>query len=161
MATPQRSMWDTGWSATDELKATPAAPAPAPASARTPPAPAATSTARPPAAPAATPSLPAPNQSNAAVIADLARQARAARNDLQVANEQFARRALAMFEALRVVDAALVDLAVRVLGNEVVAATWFASRNLHFVQRAPLEMLTLGDRQTVVNELLRLEHGVY
>lgn len=160
MATPQRSMWDTGWSATDEPQAAPpAAPAATPSAAPTARTPAAPP--RPPAAATGTPTLPPPNQSNASVIADLARQARAARNDLQVANEQFARRALAMFEALRVVDASLVDLAVRVLGNDVVAATWFASRNLHFVQRAPLEMLTLGDRQTVVNELLRLEHGVY
>ena len=94
---------------------------------------------------------PAPNQTNAAVIADLARQARAARNDLQVAQELFARRSLGLFEALRVVDANLVDLAVHVLGNDVIAASWFTSRNLHFSQRAPMEMLVVGDRQAVVN----------
>ena len=84
-----------------------------------------------------------------------------ARNDLQVAQELFARRSLGLFEALRVVDANLVDLAVHVLGNDVIAASWFTSRNLHFSQRAPMEMLVVGDRQAVVNELLRLEHGVY
>ena len=162
MAIPQRSMWDTGWSATDESfnkPAQPAAPPAAPAPrASTPPAP------RAPANPAASshmPTPPAAHQTNAAVIADLARQARAARNDLQVAQEQFARRSLALFESLRVVDPSLAELSVHVLGNEVIAASWFTSRNLHFAQRAPMEMLVIGDRQGVVNELMRLEHGMY
>jgi len=107
------------------------------------------------------PTPPAAHQTNAAVIADLARQARAARNDLQVAHEQFARRSLALFESLRVVDPSLAELSVHVLGNEVIAASWFTSRNLHFAQRAPMEMLVVGDRQGVINELMRLEHGMY
>ena len=112
-------------------------------------------------APPAAPSAPAAHQTNAAVIAYLARQARAARNDLQVAQEQYARRSIALFETLRVVDATLAELSVHVLGNDVIAAAWFTSRNLHFAQRAPLEVLVVGDRQMVVNELLRLEHGAY
>lgn len=103
----------------------------------------------------------APHQSNSAVLADLARQARAARGELQAAQEAFARRALALYETLRIVDDSLVQLATHVLGNSVIASAWFSSRNHHLNQRSPLEVLMVGDREAVVNELMRLEHGVY
>jgi Protein of unknown function (DUF2384) len=103
----------------------------------------------------------APHQTNSAVLADLARQARAARGELQAAQEAFTRRALALYETLRIVDDSLVQLATHVLGNSVIAATWFSSRNHHLNQRSPLEVLMVGDREAVVNELMRLEHGVY
>jgi hypothetical protein len=101
------------------------------------------------------------HQSNSAVLADLARQARAARGELQAAQETFARRALALYETLRIVDDSLVQLATHVLGNSVIASAWFSSRNHHLNQRSPLEVLMVGDREAVVNELMRLEHGVY
>lgn len=103
----------------------------------------------------------APHQSNSAVLADLARQARAARGELQAAQEAFARRALALYETLRIVDDSLVQLATHVLGNSVIASAWLSSRNHHLNQRSPLEVLMVGDREAVVNELMRLEHGVY
>lgn len=98
---------------------------------------------------------------NNAVLADLARQARAARGELQAAQEAFARRALALYETLRIVDDSLVQLATHVLGNSVIASAWFSSRNHHLNQRSPLEVLMVGDREAVVTELMRLEHGVY
>ena len=103
----------------------------------------------------------APHQTNSAVLADLARQARAARGELQAAQEAFTRRALALYETLRIVDDSLVQLATHVLGNSVIAATWLSSRNHHLNQRSPLEVLMVGDREAVVTELMRLEHGVY
>jgi hypothetical protein len=108
------------------------------------------------------PPLGAPaHQTNSAVLADLARQARTARGELQAAQEAFARRALALYESLRIIDDSLVQLATHVLGNSVIASTWFCSRNHHLSQRSPLEVLMVGDREAVVNELMRLEHGVY
>ena len=108
------------------------------------------------------PPLGAPaHQSNSAVLADLARQARTARGELQAAQETFARRALALYESLRIIDDSLVQLATHVLGNSVIASTWLCSRNHHLSQRSPLEVLMVGDREAVVNELMRLEHGVY
>lgn len=101
------------------------------------------------------------HQTNNAVLADLARQARAARGELQAAQELFARRALALYETLRIVDDSLVQLATHVLGNSVIASAWLSSRNHHLNQRSPLEVLMVGDREAVVNELMRLEHGVY
>ncbi|GMV30776.1 MAG: hypothetical protein AMXMBFR59_29010 [Rhodanobacteraceae bacterium] len=98
---------------------------------------------------------------NNAVLADLARQARAARGELQAAQEAFARRALALYETLRIVDDSLVQLATHVLGNSVIASAWFSSRNHHLNQRSPLEVLMVGDREAVVTELMRLEHGAY
>ena len=115
---------------------------------------------RPATAPPNTFNVP-PHQSNSAVLADLARQARAARGELQAAQEAFARRALALYETLRIVDDSLVQLATHVLGNSVIASTWLSSRNHHLNQRSPLEVLMVGDREAVVNELMRLEHGVY
>lgn len=102
-----------------------------------------------------------PHQTNSAVLADLARQARAARGELQAAQELFARRALSFYETLRIVDDSLVQLATHVLGNSVIASAWLSSRNHHLNQRSPLEVLMVGDREAVVNELMRLEHGVY
>lgn len=102
-----------------------------------------------------------PHQTNSAVLADLARQARAARGELQASQELFARRALSFYETLRIVDDSLVQLATHVLGNSVIASAWFSSRNHHLNQRSPLEVLMVGDREAVVNELMRLEHGVY
>lgn len=102
-----------------------------------------------------------PHQTNNAVLADLARQARAARGELQAAQEAFARRALALYETLRIVDDSLVQLATHVLGNSVIASAWLSSRNHHLNQRSPLEVLMVGDREAVVTELMRLEHGVY
>lgn len=108
------------------------------------------------------PPLSAPvHQSNSAVLADLARQARTARGELQAAQEAFARRALTLYESLRMIDDSLVQLATHVLGNSVIASTWLCSRNHHLSQRSPLEVLMVGDREAVVNELMRLEHGVY
>lgn len=127
--------------------ARPAAPPPAPSLGR-------------PATPPNTFNVP-PHQSNNAVLADLARQARAARGELQAAQEAFARRALTLYETLRIVDDSLVQLATHVLGNSVIASAWFSSRNHHLNQRSPLEVLMVGDREAVVNELMRLEHGVY
>jgi hypothetical protein len=101
------------------------------------------------------------HQTNNAVLADLARQARAARGELQAAQETFARRALALFETLRIIDDSLVQLATHVLGNTVIASAWFSSRNHHLNQRSPLEVLMVGDREAVVTELMRLEHGAY
>lgn len=101
------------------------------------------------------------HQTNNAVLADLARQARAARGELQAAQELFARRALALFETLRIIDDSLVQLATHVLGNTVIASAWFSSRNHHLNQRSPLEVLMVGDREAVVTELMRLEHGAY
>ncbi|HSX60106.1 MAG TPA: MbcA/ParS/Xre antitoxin family protein [Tahibacter sp.] len=101
------------------------------------------------------------HQTNNAVLADLARQARAARGELQAAQEAFARRALALYETLRIVDDSLAQLATHVLGNTVIASAWFSSRNHHLNQRSPLEVLMVGDREAVVSELMRLEHGVY
>ncbi|UXI68884.1 MbcA/ParS/Xre antitoxin family protein [Tahibacter amnicola] len=115
----------------------------------------------PPAAPANPNLTPPAHLANNAVLADLARQARTARAELQAAQETFARRALGLYETLRVVDDSLVQLATHVLGNSVIAAAWFSSRNHHLSQRSPLEVLMVGDRELVVNELLRLEHGVY
>lgn len=115
---------------------------------------------RPAAPPAAGYAVPA-HQTNNAVLADLARQARAARGELQAAQELFARRALALYETLRIVDDSLVQLATHVLGNSVIASAWLSSRNHHLNQRSPLEVLMVGDREAVVNELMRLEHGVY
>jgi hypothetical protein len=82
-----------------------------------------------------------------------------------VAQEQFARRSLALFEKpLRVVACpACAELSVAMwLGNDVIAAAWFTSRKSALrPSAAPLEVLVVGDRQMVVlNELLRLEHGV-
>ena len=101
------------------------------------------------------------HQTNNAVLADLARQARAARGELQAAQELFARRALALYETLRIIDDSLVQLATHVLGNTVIASAWFSSRNHHLNQRSPLEVLMVGDREAVVTELMRLEHGAY
>ena len=115
---------------------------------------------RPAPPPAAGYAVPA-HQTNNAVLADLARQARAARGELQAAQELFARRALALYETLRIVDDSLVQLATHVLGNSVIASAWLSSRNHHLNQRSPLEVLMVGDREAVVNELMRLEHGVY
>lgn len=181
----QRS-WTSTWPSTLPESGTTPAPAPAAARPPVPPAPRAPAAppvpppsrtaAPPPARPAAppTPSLgrpatpPAPNQyavpphqTNNAVLADLARQARAARGELQAAQEAFARRALALYETLRIVDDSLVQLATHVLGNSVIASAWFSSRNHHLNQRSPLEVLMVGDREAVVTELMRLEHGVY
>lgn len=180
----QRSTWIPAWPSTlPETAPSPAAttppsqrpPANPPPRAPAPPA-AQTRTPPPPARQAPTPSpqlgrpsppsapnsyaVP-PHQSNSAVLADLARQARAARGELQAAQEAFARRALALYESLRIVDDSLVQLATHVLGNSVIASTWFSSRNHHLNQRSPLEVLMVGDREAVVNELMRLEHGVY
>lgn len=158
----------------------PAAPPQPPRAPITPPAGAAAQV-RPPAAPTAPVQRPpvAPNpalgrptappagyavpahQTNNAVLADLARQARAARGELQAAQELFARRALALYETLRIVDDSLVQLATHVLGNSVIASAWLSSRNHHLNQRSPLEVLMVGDREAVVNELMRLEHGCY
>jgi hypothetical protein len=107
------------------------------------------------------PLTPPSHQSNSAVLADLARQARTARGELQAAQESFARRALSLYESLRIIDDSLVQLATHVLGNSVIASTWSCSRNHHLSQRSPLEVLMVGDREAVVNELMRLEHGVY
>ncbi len=148
----QPSKWNS-WSATDE--ASPGGTSPAARQAPAAPAGAAAG------ATGTRATVPPPALRNDAVIADLARQARAARNDLQVAQETFARRALLVLETLRTVDRSLVDLAVHVLGNEVIAAHWFISRNLHCGQRAPLELLAVTERSAVVNELMRLEHGMY
>jgi hypothetical protein len=179
----QRSTWTPTWPSTlPESGASPAptnstqrppanppprAPVPPPVQSRPTPPP-------PPARPAAPqPSLgrsqsPPPNhyavpphQTNSAVLADLARQARAARGELQAAQELFARRALSFYETLRIVDDSLVQLATHVLGNSVIASAWLSSRNHHLNQRSPLEVLMVGDREAVVNELMRLEHGVY
>jgi hypothetical protein len=98
---------------------------------------------------------------NNAVLSDLARQARTARAELQAAQEAFSRKALGLMETLRIVDDSMVQLATHVLGNSVIAAAWFSSRNHHMAQRSPLEVLMVGDRDAVVNELLRIEHGVY
>ena len=116
---------------------------------------------RPPSAPPSSPPGVPTHQSNSAVLADLARQARTARGELQAAQETFARRALALYESLRIIDDSLVQLATHVLGNSVIASAWFSSRNHHLSQRSPLEVLMVGDRDAVVNELMRLEHGVY
>lgn len=143
--------------ATPAAQSRPAVPTPPPA-VRTPPPP---GLGRPlPASPGASLGAPA-HQSNNAVLADLARQARAARGELQAAQEAFARRALALYETLRIVDDSLIQLATHVLGNSVIASTWLCSRNHHLNQRSPLEVLMVGDREAVVNELMRLEHGVY
>ncbi|MEO8670943.1 MAG: MbcA/ParS/Xre antitoxin family protein [Tahibacter sp.] len=173
----QRSTWTPSWSASDPDSKPPATPAATPNRPMV---------QRPPAAPArpAAPALPqasgtltrglAPGGSsgggiapppahmtNAAVLADLARQSRVARAELQAAQETFSRRCLALLETMRVVDDSLVQLATHVLGNTVIAAAWFSSRNHHLSQRAPYEVLMVGDREAVVAELLRLEHGVY
>lgn len=130
---------------------------PPPTRPATPPAP---SLGRPTPPPSAHYGVPA-HQTNSAVLADLARQARAARGELQAAQEAFARRALALYETLRIVDDSLVQLATHVLGNSVIASAWFSSRNHHLNQRSPLEVLMVGDREAVVAELMRLEHGEY
>ena len=182
----QRSTWMNWPSSLPESAPAPAATSPRPPAVPPPRAPAAPAQPAaqqpraplPPAAPAArAPATPNPSlgrpatppnsfsvpahQSNNAVLADLARQARAARGELQAAQEAFARRALALYETLRIVDDSLVQLGTHVLGNSVIAAAWFSSRNHHLNQRSPLEVLMVGDREAVVNELMRLEHGVY
>ncbi|MBL8297119.1 MAG: DUF2384 domain-containing protein [Rhodanobacteraceae bacterium] len=159
----QRS-WTPTWPST--LPESGTTPAPAQSATRPPAAPPRTPIVPP--APSQTRAAPAPNhytapahQSNSAVLADLARQARAARGELQAAQEAFARRALALYDTLRIIDDSLVQLATHVLGNSVIAAAWFSSRNHHLNQRSPLEVLMVGDREAVVTELMRLEHGAY
>lgn len=179
----QRSTWTPTWPSTlPEAGASPAPtntaqrPPATPPPPRTPVPPAAQSRPAPPPTRPATPPPPSlgrpapqapnhyavpPHQTNNAVLADLARQARAARGELQAAQELFARRALSFYETLRIVDDSLVQLATHVLGNSVIASAWLSSRNHHLNQRSPLEVLMVGDREAVVNELMRLEHGVY
>lgn len=179
----QRSTWTPTWPSTlPESSASPApantaqrppvnppprAPVPPPAQSRpAPPLPARSATPSPPSLgrspPAAQSQYTAPpHQTNSAVLADLARQARSARGELQAAQELFARRALSFYETLRIVDDSLVQLATHVLGNSVIASAWLSSRNHHLNQRSPLEVLMVGDREAVVNELMRLEHGAY
>ncbi|MCQ4167401.1 MbcA/ParS/Xre antitoxin family protein, partial [Tahibacter harae] len=154
---PQRPAAPSAPSVPPAAAARPAMPTPPPAARPAAPSP---SLGRPAPAPPNTFNVP-PHQSNSAVLADLARQARAARGELQAAQEAFARRALALYETLRIVDDSLVQLATHVLGNSVIASTWFSSRNHHLNQRSPLEVLMVGDREAVVSELMRLEHGVY
>lgn len=179
----QRSTWIPTWPST--LPESAASPAPTNSAPRPPanpppraphPPPVQSRPAPPPAARPAAPAPPSPgrapppaqnhyavppHQTNSAVLADLARQARAARGELQASQELFARRALSFYETLRIVDDSLVQLATHVLGNSVIASAWFSSRNHHLNQRSPLEVLMVGDREAVVNELMRLEHGVY
>lgn len=166
----QRSSWAPTWSPNAPEPAQPAAASkpnppprvPVPPVIRPPAGSGGGGLGRPPSAPPSNPSLGAPpHQTNSAVLADLARQARTARGELQAAQEAFARRALTLYESLRIIDDSLVQLATHVLGNSVIASAWFSSRNHHLSQRSPLEVLMVGDREAVVNELMRLEHGVY
>ena len=173
----QRSPWTPAWSASDPESKPPAAPAATPTRPmvqRPPAAPQRPTTPPPPAAQGTLTrglvpggssgggiSPPAPHMTNSAVLADLARQSRVARAELQAAQETFSRRCLALLETMRVVDDSMVQLATHVLGNTVIASVWFSSRNHHLSQRAPYEVLMVGDREAVVAELLRLEHGVY
>lgn len=67
---------------------------------------------------------------------------------------------LAILESLRLVDAALVDLAVQVLGSEIDAAEWFTTPLLPLTNKSPLDVMAAGQNQSIAEVLHRIEHGI-
>lgn len=68
--------------------------------------------------------------------------------------------AFEFFIQLKEVDPLLAQALIKAFGEEARAISWCVSVS-PFLGRTPIELISQGQRQEVMDELMRIEHGVF